>query len=510
MALAQSNKILYLPPPTGGLNFISPLADMPESDTPYSKNVNPDARYSKCRDGITSVAGADATLSFIASFLMSLNKSDGSIVFLLVDGLGAASSITSSGVSAVVPASGCPYYWCEFRNRIFMAQATKTPRDWDGTTYTATAWTGPTVTGLTNPWSYKGRMYFAYSVSGNQTSVWYGGVSAITGALTELPLLSIWTKGGYTAFGGTTVLNFGNVTEEFCVFVSSMGEVLVYQGDDPSASNWQIVGRFFISPPAHRFSFFYYGGDLHVVTTQSVISVRDLMAGQAATGRFQSLTEKIDPEIAKSASNPFISAIFLRATVSPRENLLYLYAQNSSSGVEEYGFFVMNLVTKAWGWYTVQEGSTGSSPYLNLCNAVSSATDIYYCVSEVGVGVHLIKGGQIDQIYDTLSTNIDINYKLQHSFVSGNQNTNKKFNKIRPIIKDQSTLTIGSYSDFDTTLASQSVAVSLSMNKKFYDINKEAFYLSLYIAGSSSDTDATGLPEYHGSLLSYELGSNIP
>ena len=515
MALAASNKILYLPPPTGGINAIDPFANMPQSDAVALVNIAPKENYSEVRKAF-ELLGTSAAIAGINNGtykIWPLALSSGTTSFL-VHGSVLSWSVTSAGVWSPMLAPTTPnaMNFCQFKSLLFGAGGSGTPKSYDGTTtFINSGWTGTglTASNLETPWVYKDRLFFTEA---NSRNTWYGDIDQTTGAakaLTKFPLDSKFHKGGFGYFGGSSVPQEGRDTEALWVCVSSEGEILVYTGQDPAAADWAFYGRYYISPPLARNSFFYIGGVLHIQTRTGINSLNDIIAGKKDGANYVSLSKKIDPLL--SQYYPTQSDYQVNQTgISVRENLLYVKVFITNIGEVAY---VMNLITGAWSQYRIYS-AVDSTPFSFLSGFCGIGSDMYFITQGAsGATIALWKVGQ-DYIYDKWgsggSDRKDIHWSIQHAFTSGNQNTNKKFNKVRPIIQQQAALTIGSYSDFDTTLASQSVATSLTMNKKFYDINKEGFYLSLYLAGDSNDASATTLPQYHGSLLSYEPGSNVP
>ena len=514
MALAQSNKILYMPPPTGGINAIQPYANMENKNAISLTNVEPLEGYTPCRKSF-ELLGTSAAIAGISSDLYklyALSQKNGTISFL-VHGHVLSWSVTSAGVWSAMAAPVTPnaMNFCQFKNLLFGAGGSGTAKAYDGTTtFINSGWTGTglTASDLETPWVYKSRLFFTEA---NSRNTWYGDIDQTTGAakaLTKFPLDSMFHKGGYAYFGGSSSPQEGRDSEALWVCVSSEGEILVYTGADPAAADWQFYARYYINAPLSRNSFFYIGGVLHIQTADGVNSLNDIIAGRKDGANYISLSKNIDPLLRAINSQYGVNSQFYQAAISPRENLLYLANPNATP-------YVMNLTSGAWSNYTIYSGAD-SERFSFHSGYATAAADCYFIAegpSASGSTISLWKVGQ-SAIYDKWGSGgtdrKDIHWNIQQAFTSGGQNTNKKFNKVRPLVQQQAALTIGSYTDFETTLASQSVATSLTMNKKFYDINKEAFYLSLYFAGDSNDASATTLPQYHGSLLSYEPGSNIP
>lgn len=510
MALAPGNKILYIPPPTGGINGIDPYSNMPITDAVALVNIAPKESYSEVRKGfeILATSGATVGISTAKWKLTPFIASAGTGVFL-AQGFDLGYVVSPSWSASFALSSNMNF--CQFKTFLFGAGGGVATKKFDGTTtLIATAWTGTglTETNLESPWVYKGRLFFCEA---NSRNTWYADIDQVAGAakaLTKFPLDSQFHRGGYGLFGGSTVPEEGKDTESFWTCVSDQGEVLVYTGQDPGSSDWNFYGRYYIPPPLARNSFFYLGGVLHIQTRMGIYSLNDVISGKKEGSRYFSISKKIDPILSQIYPKQTDSQ-FYQAAVSIKENLLYIRADVPSVGDVA---FVMNLTTGVWSQYRI---NNSSGPTLSFLSGFSAIGEDVYFITQGPAGdakVSLWWTGQ-ELFYDRWGTSADkkdIKWSIQHAFVNGNQNINKKFNKVRPILKQQTSLDIGSYGDFDTSLSIQSVTTGLSMNKKFYDINTEAFYLSLYLSGDSNDSGATDLPQYHGSLLSYQPGSDVP
>lgn len=140
------------------------------------------------------------------------------------------------------------------------------PRVYDGAAWSTT----PTITG-TDPtrfsylWPYKQRLFF---VEKDSLNAWYLPADSIGGAAVLLPLGSIFTRGGSLLFGSSWSLETGTGgLSEQCIFVSTEGEVAVFQGSDPaSASTWSRVGVYRIGKPLGKNAHFRAGGDIVICT----------------------------------------------------------------------------------------------------------------------------------------------------------------------------------------------------------------------------------------------------
>ena len=81
-------------------------------------------------------------------------------------------------------------------------------------------------------------------------NAWYGGIDAHGGALNIIPLSGAATKGGKLLFGATWSIDAGDGIDDKCVFVTDLGELLIFTGTDPGdAANWRQEGRYQVAPP---------------------------------------------------------------------------------------------------------------------------------------------------------------------------------------------------------------------------------------------------------------------
>lgn len=82
------------------------------------------------------------------------------------------------------------------------------------------------------------------------------------------PLGGEFTEGGKLLFGASWSLDSsgsGGLSEQ-CIFVSDLGQVVVYQGLSPESEDWQKVGTYKIGKPLGPQAWFRAGGDIIIAT----------------------------------------------------------------------------------------------------------------------------------------------------------------------------------------------------------------------------------------------------
>lgn len=170
-----------------------------------------------------------------------------------------------------------------------------TPFVYDGTKFSKEpALTLPKTETVVKPedmsfvWAYKSRLFF---VQRNSLNAWYLPVDQIGGELKKFPLGGIFGEGGSLLFGASWSLDSGasGGLSEQCVFVSTEGEVAVFQGANPGdAKEWGKVGVYKIGKPLGRDAMIRAGGDIIISTTTGFVPLsqaiqRDVAALSPAT-----------------------------------------------------------------------------------------------------------------------------------------------------------------------------------------------------------------------------------
>jgi hypothetical protein len=220
---------------------------------------------------------------------------------------------------------------------------------YDGTNFTPlSGGTAPTITfpgGLTSAdmafvWVYKNRLFFARK---GTMEAYYLDVDVVGGTADVFPLAGVFGQGGELLFGSAWSLDSSGDAglSEQCVFVSSEGEVAVYQGADPSnASNWARVGLYRIGAPLGRRAFIKGGGDLAIATTVGMVPLSKAVSLDVTALATASVSYKIADAWSEAVQRGakdwqcFIWAEAKMAIVAPKaENAIpVLFVSNTETG----------------------------------------------------------------------------------------------------------------------------------------------------------------------------------
>jgi len=211
-------------------------------------------------------------------------------------------------------------------------------------TYTITGITGQNSNTFVNVNLFKNRLYFCKN---NSLSFYYLDVQAISGVATEFQLGSFFRNGGFLQAMGTWTLDAGYGVDDFAVYVTNMGEVLVYQGFDPSdPNNWAMKGLWQMGQTFARKCFFKWGGDLLMLTQDGLVPLTSALQSDRLDPRIN-LTDKIYYAVSLAASN-YSQNFGWQIQYLATENMLILSIP-TDTGMEQY---VMNTINKSWSRFT--------------------------------------------------------------------------------------------------------------------------------------------------------------
>ncbi len=309
-------------------------------------------------------------------------------------------------------------------------------------TYTITGITGVNSNTFSNINLFKNRLYFCKN---NSLSFWYLDVQAIQGAATEFQLGGFFRNGSYLQAMGTWTLDAGYGVDDFAVFVSQMGEILVYQGFDPSdPNNWAMKGLWQMGQTFNRRCFFKWGGDLLLLTQDGLVPLTSALQSDRLDPRIN-LTDKIYYAVSLAASN-YSQNFGWQINYLAAENMLILSIP-TDLGMEQY---VMHTITKAWARFTDIQA---------YCFTVSGDQDMHF-------GGDGFVGLFFNSFADN-GNNIVANCQQAYNYFDSRGQL-KRFTLIRPIFQTDTgvpTVLCGISTDFDTQPLTNQIAFNPSAIK---------------------------------------------
>ncbi len=206
-----------------------------------------------------------------------------------------------------------------------------------------------TTADMSYVWVYKNRLWFAQK---NSMTAWYMPVDAIAGTPVALPLGGVFGMGGALLFGQTWSLDSGadGGLSEQCIFVSTEGEVAVYQGTNPAvAAEWQRVGVYRIGTPLGKKAFLRGGGDLAIATSVGLVPLSKAISLDVSSLNVATISYKIADAWAEAVEKRGLAGWSVQ--LWPQQKMALISTPNlidASSPV----VFVSNAETGAWCRFT--------------------------------------------------------------------------------------------------------------------------------------------------------------
>ena len=316
--------------------------------------------------------------------------------------------------------------------------------------YTVLGITGVNSNVFVNVNMCQNRLFF---VQKDSMTFWYLPVESIGGAALDVPLGSIARSGGFLQAMGTWTLDAGYGVDDLSAFVTSMGEVIVYKGTNPSDSNaWSEVGVWQLGQTFSRRCFFKFGGDLLLLTQDGLVPMSGALQSSRLDPRIN-LTDKIYFAVSQAATE-FYAEFGWQITYFASENMLILNIP-VGTGYEQY---VMHTITKSWARFTGVNA---------ICWEVAADNKIYFGGN-----------GFVGQFYSQASdagANIVATAQQAYSYFESRGQL-KRFTLVRPTLQTNNgvpTVLCGISTDFDTVPLTNQIAFNPSVtNTGVWDTSK--------------------------------------
>lgn len=246
---------------------------------------------------------------------------------------------TVTGTLYIGPVTGGPYQ----DNEAITSATGVADADGADTSLSTVTITNVGTDALSHIWSFASRLFF---IERETMNAWYLPVDSIGGAASAFSLAGVMQRGGTLIFGGRWSLDSGDGLDDKCVFVSSEGEIAVYEGTNPgSASEWALVGLYRIGRPMGKNATMRAGGDLLVATDQGLIPVSAAIQKDFAALESYAVSAAIRPTWQQSVRER--SDLDWEVLKWPKENML-IVSQPRTTVYDDSQALVANLQTGAW------------------------------------------------------------------------------------------------------------------------------------------------------------------
>jgi hypothetical protein len=268
--------VIGIDSPTGGLNAFDSVDNMPPTDAITLDNWIPRSGFCQSRPGesrFTTDLGAP-----VESLLAY--KGIAERVMLAATG-GQLLDVTAGGAGVLIDSGFANDRWQStmINDVLVIVNGADPEQAFDGTTLTPLDYTGsdPAITpgefiGTT---IFKGRSIY-WKKAG--TSFWYAEAGSYQGELNEFPLGPVLQLGGNIVSIFTWTLDSGTGPDDMFCAVTDVGELILYQGDDPSnVGYFEQVGRFEMPDPLSIRGQMKYGSDVILMTSTGYVNLTTVL-----------------------------------------------------------------------------------------------------------------------------------------------------------------------------------------------------------------------------------------
>lgn len=379
-------RLATIPAPVGGWNARDPLPAMKPTDAAILENMIPGPGGVAVRGGtVTWATGLGAAVNAL------LRYNAPGVPPKLFAGAGPnlfdVSATGPVGAPALAGQLGDKWKGCMFGtpagSYLMAANGTDAPQKFDGASFTAISLVAPqpAVYGtapntvafsypytlvpskLTSPVVFGQRVWF---VEKNSLRVWFLPINAVGssaqnppaagGTVPDVsPCAQALDFSSQCKFGGSLVAMavwtrqslYGSTS--YAVFLTSAGEVLIYQGTDPTiAGSWARVGVVRIAPPIGDQPVIQAGADVAILTETGILPLSSVLPLSLGQDEQVAITDKIRGAF-QSAYRSSPNRFGWTVAEYPMGALLIVNVPQPDGSFQQ---FVMNLLTQAWCSFT--------------------------------------------------------------------------------------------------------------------------------------------------------------
>lgn len=212
--------------------------------------------------------------------------------------------------------------------------------------------TGPVVENIRFVVLHKQRLWV---IEENSTKAWYLPIGSSSGEAVPFFFGSKFRHGGNLEGLFNWTVDGGDGVDDYLVAVSRAGDVLPYQGTDPSDVNtWSLVGTYYIGEvPRGPYFGTEHGGELFLLSAFGITSMNDLLKGAdtaslAATTAGDNMSAKITG-ILRSALERSIDDYGWEVRVIPSEGAILVSTPKYLNRAQIQ--FYYNLSMRGWGMW---------------------------------------------------------------------------------------------------------------------------------------------------------------
>lgn len=203
--------------------------------------------------------------------------------------------------------------------------------------------TNLTTSNLSVVVAYRSRLWF---IEKNTANLWYLATDAVSGAATVFPCGGSMKYGGILVAAGVWTIPVSTGIQQCLVLMTSEGEILVYQGSDPTtASGFSLLGTFKVGRPlGYDRCMINVGADLAIMTTDGIIPITKAVQLDRGATDLGAITAKIAPTWLQTVFDAGATSDQWQLVAYPRRRMAIVNLP-ATYGPYQY---VMNTETGAW------------------------------------------------------------------------------------------------------------------------------------------------------------------
>lgn len=292
--------------------------------------------------------------------------------------------------------------------------------------FTASTFTTSTITftAVIAACSHKGRFYVT-----DGTTIEYSAIAQITGAMQGKTNISSFLNGQLIQRMFSVSLSSNGQNNVLVVFGNG-GKVLVYAGDYPAASNWQLIGSYDMAVPASNTSYVEIDGNIWISTKQYPYWILDVINGSPSYAYDNSPGKKIEDlwegQTWLAAMNPEDPHTFY----DPNWDAIICMCSQMSFQFANYGneaiYFAYFRKYNAWSVWAM-------APFFWPVRLDSA--NVVYGTTYRSEMVRLDSNSWIDQRMQ-IATDYDIFASWKTPYIGAFKGTSTKVNSVRPYFKN--------------------------------------------------------------------------
>lgn len=349
--------VASLPPPVGGWNARDAWANMAETDAVALTNYFPGVSSVDLRGGCKTWASG---MSGAVETLMCFNGATTTKLFAIDANGKSIYDITATGPVGAPVVTGLTNARWEHSNIstpgghfMYAVNGVDKPLLYTGGTNTWTPIDGasvPPITGVTttllaNCLLFKNRMWF---IERDSLKAWYLPPLSVGGAAQVLDMSAYAVEGGYLVDMIAWTLDAGTGVDDYLVFITNNGEIIVWRGTDPSsAATWAQAGVWKVGAALGKRCMLKYGGDALILTLDGLLPLAQALQSSRLDPRV-ALTDKIQAALS-AASDTYQNSFGWQILYFPKKNAVWVNIPFGPTLQQQY---VMNNITKAWCNFT--------------------------------------------------------------------------------------------------------------------------------------------------------------